>query len=186
MIVTFPSAFLLWFSIHPFIHFWRRLGATVTYVVNIAAGLALMYAIFLYREPLLAIDYGANRLFVGIGVVIYACAAVVEVRCRKHLTVRMLVGVPEVKAEQEGPGKLLQEGIYSRVRHPRYLGVMLACVALAFLVNYQATWILLAALFPIVWALMVIEERELRERFGNDYDEYSARVPRIIPRLRSS
>ena len=45
MVVTFPPAFLLWFSIHPFIRFWRRMGVTVTYVVNVGAGLAMMFAL---------------------------------------------------------------------------------------------------------------------------------------------
>jgi len=186
MVATFPPAFLLWFSVHPFIHFWRRLGATATYIVNIGWGLALIYALFSARGPLLAVEYGTNWLFVVISVVFYAGAVVVEIRCRKHLTMRMLVGVPEVKAPEEGPGKLLHEGIYSQVRHPRYLGAMLASVSMAFLVNYLATWVLVAGLFPLVYLLTVIEERELRERFGGDYIEYAERVPRIIPRLGSS
>ena len=185
-VVTFPPAFLLWFFVHPFIHFWRRMGATVTYAVNIGAALAIMCAIYWMREPLLAVDYGTNWLFVGIAAFVYACAVVVEIRCRKHLSIRMLVGVPEIKAPQEGPGELLHNGIYAQVRHPRYLGVMLASVAVAFFVNYLAVWALLAALFPVVYVLMVIEERELRERFGDSYIEYSGRVPRIIPRLGSS
>ena len=57
---------------------------------------------------------------------------------------------------------------------------------MAFLVNYLATWVLVAGLFPLVYLLTLIEERELRERFGADYIEYSERVPRIIPRLGSS
>ena len=186
MVATFPPAFLLWFFIHPFIHFWRRMGATVTYIVNIGAGLALIYLLFRARGPLLATEYGTNWIFVGIAVVFYAGAVVVEVRCRRHLTMRMLVGVPEVKASQEGPGELLQDGIYSQVRHPRYLGAMLASVSMAFLVNYLATWVLLAGLFPLVYLLTLIEERELRERFGAGYVEYSKRVPRIIPRFGSS
>jgi len=30
----------------------------------------------------------------------------------------------------------------------------------------------------------MLEERELRERFGAEYDAYCRRVPRFLPRLR--
>jgi protein-S-isoprenylcysteine O-methyltransferase Ste14 len=32
--------------------------------------------------------------------------------------------------------------------------------------------------------LPLVEERGLRRRFGADYDEYRAHVPRFVPRLR--
>jgi len=33
--------------------------------------------------------------------------------------------------------------------------------------------------------LVQMEERELRERYGAEYEAYCARVPRFIPRLRA-
>ena len=138
--------------------------------------------LFRARGSLLVVDYGTQWVLVGLGVVLYALASVVEIKCRRYLTLRTLVGIPELKAGDEGPGKLLNEGIYAHVRHPRYLGVMLGGTGLACIANYQATWVLMAALVPVVYLLTVIEERELRVRFGEQYARYAAQVPRIIPR----
>ncbi len=182
LVVTFPPAFAFWFFIHPFIGFWRRLGSGFTYAIMFPAILAACYGFFRARGSLLAIDYGTQWMLVGLGVALYALASVVEIKCRRYLTLRTLVGIPELKAGDEGPGKLLNEGIYARVRHPRYLGVMLGGTGMACIANYQATWVVMAALVPVVYLLTVIEERELRVRFGEQYTRYAEQVPRIIPR----
>ncbi len=182
LVVTLPPAFAFWFFVHPFIGFWRRLGSGVTYSIMFPAMAAACYGLFRVRGSLLAVDYGTQWALVGLGVALYALASVVEIRCRRFLTLRTLVGIPELKAADEGPGKLLDEGIYAHVRHPRYLGIMLGGAGLTCIANYQATWVLMAALVPVVYLLTVIEERELRVRFGEQYTRYAEQVPRIIPR----
>ncbi|MCH7826012.1 MAG: isoprenylcysteine carboxylmethyltransferase family protein [Acidobacteria bacterium] len=183
LVVTFPPAFAFWFFIHPFIGFWRRLGFRFTYAIMFPAMLAACYGLFRVRGSLLAIDYGTQWVLVGLGVVLYAVASVVEIKCRRYLKLRTLVGIPELEAADEGPGKLLNDGIYARVRHPRYLGIMLGGTGVACIANNQATWVLMAALVPVTYLLTVIEERELRVRFGEQYTRYAEQVPRIIPRI---
>ena len=53
---------------------------------------------------------------------------------------------------------------------------------IAMLANYLATWILAAACVPVLYLVTLVEERELVERFGEDYRAYRRRVPRLIPR----
>jgi protein-S-isoprenylcysteine O-methyltransferase Ste14 len=184
LVVTYPPAFLFWFAVHPFIGFWRRVGTAATYLVTTPAMLGACYALYHFRRPLLAVEYGTNWALAGVGVALYGLAMVVEVKCRRYLSLRTLVGVPELKAPGEGPGKLLREGIYARVRHPRYLGVLLGGVGVACFANYQAGYVLMLGLLPVAYALTVIEETELRQRFGEAYVSYSQDVPRLIPRLR--
>jgi len=181
LVVTYPPAFAFWFIVHPFIGFWRRVGTTVTYSVTMPMLFAGCYMLFVARGSLLAVEYGTRWVLVAGGVFLYALALVVERSCRRYLSLRTLVGVPELKAVEEGPGKLLQEGIYARVRHPRYLGVMLGGAGVAMFANYLAGYLLMLALVPAVVALTMIEEKELRARFGGAYDEYQRSVPRIIP-----
>jgi protein-S-isoprenylcysteine O-methyltransferase Ste14 len=59
-------------------------------------------------------------------------------------------------------------------------GTGLACIA-----NYQAAWMVMAALVPVTYLLTVIEEKELCARFGEQYTRYAEQVPRIIPLLGS-
>jgi protein-S-isoprenylcysteine O-methyltransferase Ste14 len=42
--------------------------------------------------------------------------------------------------------------------------------------------VILAAGVPALFAIIHIEERELRDRFGEEYVRYCARVPRFWPR----
>lgn len=46
----------------------------------------------------------------------------------------------------------------------------------------QLTFRILAGI-PVIHALVLLEERELLDRFGDEYVEYSRAVPRYIPRL---
>jgi protein-S-isoprenylcysteine O-methyltransferase Ste14 len=185
LVVMFPPAFASWFFIHPFIGFWRRVGPGLTLMIWFSAILAGFYGLFNVRGSLLAVDYGTQWMLVGLGVVLYVLGSVVEKKCRRYLTLRTLVGIPELKATDEEPGKLLNEGIYARVRHPRYLGVMLGGTGLACIANYQAVWMVMAALVPVTYLLTVIEEKELCARFGEQYTRYTEQVPRIIPLLGS-
>ena len=183
LVVMFPPAFASWFFIHPFIGFWRRVGPGLTLMIWFSAILVGFYGLFNVRGSLLAVDYGTRWMLVGLGVVLYVLGSVVEKKCRRYLTLRTLVGIPELKATDEEPGKLLNEGIYARVRHPRYLGVMLGGTGLACIANYQAVWMVMAALVPVTYLLTVIEEKELCARFGEQYIRYAEQVPRIIPGL---
>ncbi len=52
----------------------------------------------------------------------------------------------------------------------------------AFIANYLGMDILFALTVPAIYFIVVLEERELRDRFGSTYEEYSRRVPRFFPR----
>jgi protein-S-isoprenylcysteine O-methyltransferase Ste14 len=96
---------------------------------------------------------------------------------------RILMGMPELAGEG-GPGRLLCEGIYARIRHPRYIEIGLALLFDAMFTNFLASWVILAAGVPVLLAIIHIEERELRDRFGEEYVRYCERVPRFLPRRR--
>jgi protein-S-isoprenylcysteine O-methyltransferase Ste14 len=145
--------------------------------VSSIAVIAGMYAI---REPLLAVEYGTNKALWPLAVLIYGVSVFIEVRCRKHLKLKILVGVPELAPDGRG-GELITQGIYGRIRHPRYMAVWLGTVAVALFANYLAVYVLALVLVPALYLVVVLEERELRERFGEDYVTYSQRVPRFIP-----
>lgn len=84
------------------------------------------------------------------------------------------------------PRRLVVRGLYRYVRNPMYLSVtvivlgeVLVSQSLALAV-YWAIWFLGVNLF-----VMGYEEPALRRQFGVSYHEYSQRVGRWIPRIRS-
>ncbi len=173
---------LYWLLVHPFVRLWRRLGLVPSYVVLFGIFFAMIGAVYTLRGTLLAVEYGTNWLLVGIAGVLFAAGMVMQGLAHRQLSIATFVGVPELQPSGKG-GRLLQEGIYGRVRHPRYLAVMLGTVAMAPFTNYLAAYVLAAIAFPWLYLIIVLGERELLDRFGDGYLSYRQRVPRLIPRF---
>lgn len=74
-------------------------------------------------------------------------------------------------------------GPYALCRHPLYLGHFL--ITCGFLVAGDQLWIGIAGVV-VFWMIFIPtmqrEENQLSEMFGNDYRDYMARIPRMIPR----
>ena len=83
--------------------------------------MAIAVALFLAREQLLQIDYGTNYTFMAGGLVLYVLTLHVAFRSRACQRDSGLIGLPKLAPDQF-KGQLLQEGIYGRIRHPRYVG----------------------------------------------------------------
>lgn len=80
--------------------------------------------------------------------------------------------------------KLVTEGIYSKIRHPGYLGLILMYFGFAF--SWGILWILVpVVVFVILTVLTAIrEEAAMREKFGKKYEQYMRQVRwRFIPRM---
>ena len=181
--ISMPPAVVYWYALHPFAAFWRRLGPKPAFTIIGIGFVGGIWGCWLIRDTLVGRDLGPSIWLIIPGLALYLVAAWIHVQVRRHLSLRILVGWPEL-ASGQGPGKLLNEGIYARVRHPRYAAFLIGCLGVAMIVNYLGIWILAILVFPAMHLLAVIEERELRQRFGAEYDAYAAAVPRLIPRFR--
>lgn len=181
VLLTYPPALLLWLGIHPWARHWRRLGMTATYAILGLPMSALVYGLFVLRKTLIGRDLGTSWLLVGLVVVCLAAAGWIARQRYKHLTFQILAGKPELSAAAY-PGRLLTEGIYARMRHPRYVEVTLWVLGYALFANHLGTYMLLLISLPTLHLVAVLEEKELRQRFGDAYDAYARRVPRYLPR----
>jgi protein-S-isoprenylcysteine O-methyltransferase Ste14 len=70
------------------------------------------------------------------------------------------------------------------MRHPRYVELSLFVLGYTLAANYLATYVLCAVMVPVLYAIVLLEERELRDRFGEAYEAYHKQVPRFVPRKR--
>jgi len=183
VVATFPGAIVVWLLLHGLLPVWRRVGPGIAYVLFASVMVGSAVVLFLLRAPLMAVDLGSSPWTMAAALVIYAVAAALELRCWKHLTLRTLVGLPELKP-RAGEQPLLQTGIYGRLRHPRYTALLLGLVAVALFTGYLAVYGLVVVSSLGLYLVTVLEERELVDRFGQAYVEYRRRVPRFVPRLR--
>ncbi len=80
---------------------------------------------------------------------------------------------------------IVNHQIYTILRHPAYAAVQMITFGLALL---NGGWVALicALIFSLgLWAwVLLVEEKELVQRFGAAYAEYRKRVPAFRPRLR--
>ncbi|MBQ8706889.1 MAG: isoprenylcysteine carboxylmethyltransferase family protein [Succinivibrionaceae bacterium] len=82
-------------------------------------------------------------------------------------------------------GRLMTEGAYAVTRNPVYTAILAGGAGLI-LLSGNLFFLLLTPLWWL-WLILLLragEEKWLRRTFGADYEEYCARVPRCIPRLR--
>jgi len=81
--------------------------------------------------------------------------------------------------------RLCQDGPYSVCRNPLYLFSLLGIIGVALASERLAPMILLPALFSGYYlAVIRSEEKRLRALFGEEYEAYCARVPRIVPHVK--
>jgi protein-S-isoprenylcysteine O-methyltransferase Ste14 len=86
-------------------------------------------------------------------------------------------------APWDPPRKLVVRGPYRFVRNPMISGVLLVLIGEAMLYQSPAIAIWTVTFFALnAVVIPLIEEPQLRDRFGAAYIEYCDNVPRLIPR----
>lgn len=80
--------------------------------------------------------------------------------------------------------KLVTTGIYSKIRHPQYSGIML--IAIGFLIQWPTlvTIIIFPFLIIMYYKLAKKEEKNAEEKYKSVYLRYKQRVPGFIPNIR--
>jgi protein-S-isoprenylcysteine O-methyltransferase Ste14 len=179
MVVWVPPAITAWYLIHPFARFWRRLGTVASFFVIYSLLISAAVLLWHFSPALIGSDLGFQPLLLVPAVPAAVIGGYVAKRRRKHLNQRILVGTPEIS--RADPGTLLTEGIYAQTRNPRYLEFLLFCFVYVAFANYSGAWILYLLTFPAIHLVVLLEERELRDRFGAEYEAYCRRVPRYLP-----
>jgi protein-S-isoprenylcysteine O-methyltransferase Ste14 len=87
-------------------------------------------------------------------------------------------------APWDPPRNLVIDGPYRYVRNPMISGVVFVLFgeALVLLSGPHMQWALIFLVINFIY-IPLLEERQLKERFGEAYLEYCRHVPRLLPRL---
>jgi protein-S-isoprenylcysteine O-methyltransferase Ste14 len=84
-------------------------------------------------------------------------------------------------AETHRPVKIVTTGVYSIVRHPQYLGGLLAHVGFAFLLSGLYSLLSTPLVAAVVYLISRKEEAELTKEFGQEYLDYKKKTPMLLP-----
>lgn len=78
---------------------------------------------------------------------------------------------------------LVTTGLYGRIRHPSYLGLLVNAAGWALAFRSGVGLLLTALLIPPLLARIRAEEALLGAQFGSEYEAYRRRTARLIPGL---
>ena len=171
---------LYWFVLHPLRIPWRRYPRAVYAVGLSCSWLPVAIAIVAFHRKLF-LDTWPSTIRLATGLALIVLETWVFWRVRRDLGTARLVG----KTELEGGGEIERAGIYSRIRHPRYLASFLALLGACFLAGGRLMYLAVAVWLALMAVVIALEEREMRTRFGAAYRDYSRKVPRFFPRWES-
>ena len=78
--------------------------------------------------------------------------------------------------------RLIQHGLYAQVRHPAYLGALIAFLGVGL---GMCNWLSLPIVFLPILAVFLyrihVEERVLQQHFGQEYEAYCRSTKRLVP-----
>jgi len=181
LITLWPVIPLWWIPVHGANSLVRKIGIFI-YPIVFCLWATCAYLIYVSRGFLLVfrIDFFIPVRVAGI---LFSCAGIFLQLWTLHvLSTRVITGVPELIDSVKA--NLVKRGPFSWVRHPTYVSHTFLFIGIFLATGVIATGFV-ALLDFIIVALVIIpmEEKELLQRFGEEYRVYMTQTPRFIPRL---
>lgn len=169
-------------SIIGFVSVWRHVRAIGFLPVMVCV---FVPAVIVWRDDELTVGFGllpalpAVPAAVGIALVAAGLALVVS-------TIALFARAGGTLAPWDPTDSLVVRGPYRRVRNPMITGVLTILLGEATLFGSASLliWFATSLALNLIY-IPRIEEPDLEERFGPDYETYRTHVPRWIPRLRA-
>ena len=174
---TIPS---FWLLIHPRVEYWRSRPRS-PYRILLPAWIAmwlLLAAVTAHWRDLTAYHrwwcwIPASVLF-GAGLTLYQLSGAA-------FSPAQLGGLPEILPGHRQQ-RLVTTGIRAHVRHPVYLAHLCEMVAWSIGTGLTVCWALTAFAIITGAVMITMEDKELENRFGEEYRQYRLRVPALLPR----
>ena len=118
-----------------------------------------MFAVTVSFPPMIEDLMSAGWILFGIGALLYILSVII--------------------LRRRDEGHVVESGVYGLVRHPLYLGAMMMFCSHIFL---GQNWLVVVGTIVVVvccYLLMLADEQQNVEAFGDDYNRYMQRVPRM-------
>lgn len=122
-----------------------------------------------------------NGLTDYLGYMLAGFGTIIAIKSSKNYSVGHFLGFkPSARVSEP----LITSGLYAKVRHPLYAGLVLIFLGFFLFAGTMSATVHLGCLLLYLPLGIYFEEKNLVVHFGAAYQEYKASVPPIIPRLK--
>jgi len=119
-----------------------------------------------------------NDFLPWIGLFVNACGVGMAIWARFSLGTNWS-SVVTLKKDHE----LIRKGLYSRIRHPIYTGILVGALGTALIRDQLRGWLGLAVIFLTFYFKAQREEAFLRQEFGAGFEEHARRTGMFFPKV---
>jgi protein-S-isoprenylcysteine O-methyltransferase Ste14 len=181
--IVYSTVPAFWLVIHPRVDFWRsRRRSPYRILVPLWIGMWILLAAI--TAPWRSVLFYSNS-YTWIPAVGLFCAGLLLYKfARTEFTLTQLGGLPEV-LPGHSQQRLITTGIRARIRHPVYLGHLCEMLAWSLATGLAVCWALTAFAIITGAGMITLEDKELENRFGEEYRQYRSRVPAVVPMIKT-
>jgi protein-S-isoprenylcysteine O-methyltransferase Ste14 len=145
-----------------------------------AVGMFIGPVVYLLTSWFDGFDYSLPAPLGVLGIILFASGTILLWRSHADLGGSW---TPVIGLKEEH--RLVTSGVYSRIRHPMYAAHLLWALAQPLLIqNWLIGLATLVFLIPLYIERVPREERMMRERFGEEYEDYMKGTGMLLPRFR--
>ena len=123
--------------------------------------------------------FPATPYLTYLGYMLAALGVIIGSRSMKEISFSSFLGL--YKASDNAPDRLVDHGIYSWIRHPLYLGLVLIFLGYFIVSGSSGALIHLLCLISYLPVGIYFEEKNLLEKYGSAYEDYRRKVSALLP-----
>lgn len=114
-----------------------------------------------------------------LGYMLAGFGTIIATKSSKNYSIKRFLGInPSLKESEE----LITTGLYSKVRHPLYAGLVLIFLGYFLFAGTISSAVHLGCLLLYLPFGIYFEEKNLEFQFGEAYQQYKSEVPALIPK----
>lgn len=146
----------------------------LVYLLALILWLILGWLAFSYYSQILSLKFNSSNVFIGLGIVMLITALLIEIASRMVLSSKRIMGSSEFSKNKD---RLVTTGIYKYARHPRHVEHPLWFLGLGLMFSSSFLIWFSAYLFISLVVATYFEEKELIQRYGQEYTDYKRKTP---------